>query len=466
MRKLLDSPWLYFGAAAVLVVALVASQFRYEVPPKRVGSVDELARLRERDDLNVLFILVDTLRADHLGCYGYERATSPNIDALAARGIRFARNEAQSSWTKASMASLWTAMYPQRTGILRYPDGVPDEARLPAEILAEHGFYTAGIFRNSWVAANFGFGQGFDRYVKPLPNFSLDRFKNRSPSSKPLQGSDQDVTQSAVEFLQQYHDRRFFLYLHYMDAHQYAYDSTSDLFGTTFLDLYDNAIHWVDINVGYVMTALRNLGLAEKTLVVLVADHGEAFFEHGFEGHAKGLYDEVQHTPWIVIPPFDLEPGVVVGTQVANVDVWPTIFDLLGIEGALPDAQGLSTLPLILAEAKGEPVPSAFAPRPVFSHIDRHWGKVRHEENPYFAVVETPYRLHHKLKFPNQDQLYDHSIDPDEQENIAAEKPELAERLRADIDTYRQAKPAWDKATEELSELELNQLRALGYKID
>jgi len=357
-------------------------------------------------------------------------------------------------------------MYPQRTGILRYPDGIPDEAKLPAEILAERGFYTAGIFRNSWVAANFGFSQGFARYVKPLPNFNVERFKNRSPSAKPLQGSDQDVTQSAVEFLQQYQDRRFFLYLHYMDAHQYAYDTDSDLFGTTFLDLYDNAIHWVDINVAHVMKWIEGLGLAEKTLVVIVADHGEAFFEHGFEGHAKGLYDEVQHTPWIMVLPFDLEPGVVVNTQVANVDVWPTILDLLGIEGELPDAQGISTVPLIVAEAKGEPVPEAFAGRPVFAHIDRNWGKVKQGDNPFFAVVETPYRMHHMRDTPKQDQLFDHTTDPEEATNVAAERPEVAERMRGLIETYQQATPVWDKSSEELSELELNQLRALGYKID
>ena len=465
MRKLLDSPWLYFGRAAVLVVLALAAQSRFEEPPRPVGTADDIAKLRERDDLNVLFILIDTLRADHMGSYGYERDTSPNMDAIAERGIRFERNEAQSSWTKASMASLWTGMYPQKTGILRYPDGIPDDAVMPAEILREHGFYTAGIFRNSWVSANFGFQQGFDRYVKPLPNFDIERFKNRSPSSNPLKGSDQDITQSAVEFLQQYRDQRFFLYLHYMDAHQYAYDSESDLFGTTFLDLYDNSIHWVDINIGYLMKWLRGLELDEKTLVVIAADHGEAFFEHGTEGHAKGLYDEVQRTPWIIALPFDLEPGVVVTTQVANVDIWPTIFDILGLD-PMPHAQGISTLPLIVAEANGDPVPEAFVDRPVFSQLDRNWGKVDKEPNPFLAIVDTPFRLHHKPRFPNQDQLYDRSTDPGEQTNLALERPDVTAELLEHLGEYQKAETVWEKSTEEISELELNQLRALGYKID
>ena len=148
LRKLIDSPWTYFVLAALLVGLAVVSQIESvgeDAPP---GTVADLEALAERDDLNVIFILIDTLRADRLGAYGYERATSPNMDALAARGIRFGEVESQSSWTKTSMASLMTARYPERTGIMRAEDALPDEAVLPSEIFSDEGYKTAGVWRN------------------------------------------------------------------------------------------------------------------------------------------------------------------------------------------------------------------------------------------------------------------------------------------------------------------------------
>ena len=137
--------------------------------PRPVGSAADIEALAQRDDLNVLFILVDTLRAHRLGTYGYERDTSPTVDALAGSGARFASHLSQSSWTKCSMASMWTALYPARSRITRYEDALPETAVLPAEILQEAGFRTTGVYRNGWVAPNFGFGQGFEVYERPVP---------------------------------------------------------------------------------------------------------------------------------------------------------------------------------------------------------------------------------------------------------------------------------------------------------
>jgi arylsulfatase A-like enzyme len=465
MRKWFDSPWFFFGLATLLLVGAVASQFRFDVPPKPIGTVEDLLTLRDRDDLNVVFVLVDTLRADHLGMYGYERDTSPKLDALAARGIRFDQVEAQSSWTKASMASLWTGLNPQRTGIQSYLDGLPDEAITAPEILQEAGFQTGGIYRNAWVSENFGFEQGFDLYMKPATNFDAERFKKKSPSSHPLKGSDLDLTQSAQEFLQSYAQERFFLYIHYMDTHQYTYDSTSDLFGATYMDAYDNSVHWTDLNIGVLMDSIAAYGLADNTLVVIASDHGEAFFEHGFEGHAKGLFQETQRTPWIIIPPFDIEGGVVIDTQVANIDLWPTLLDILGLK-PLEHADGFSTLPLILAEARGEAVPAEFAERDVFSQLDRHWGKVDKEPNPWVAILSEPFRYFEQTRLPEHSSLFDHSNDPKETENLLSKLPDVQKELQSKIVSYLEQESVWTVETEELSELEMSQLQALGYKID
>jgi glucan phosphoethanolaminetransferase (alkaline phosphatase superfamily) len=131
LRRLLDSPRTYFTLAALLAISAIASQFSIHVPSRPVGTIDDLAELRNRR-LNVVFVVIDTLRADRLSAYAYARKTSPVLDDLAQGGVRFARVEAQSSWTKTSMASLWTGLFPIRTGMLRSNHGLPEEATLPA----------------------------------------------------------------------------------------------------------------------------------------------------------------------------------------------------------------------------------------------------------------------------------------------------------------------------------------------
>jgi hypothetical protein len=181
--------------------------------PRPRGTLEDVLALRARSELNVLFILVDTLRADRLGVYGYERDTSPNLDALAATGIRFADQISQSSWTKCSMASLWTGLYPARARVLRSYDVVSEEARMPAEIFQEAGFRTAGIWRNGWIDPNFGFSQGFEIYLSPRSQRRqgkrLVRLENPNVT---LDGDDADLLYSAFEFLRAHGHERWFLY--------------------------------------------------------------------------------------------------------------------------------------------------------------------------------------------------------------------------------------------------------------
>jgi arylsulfatase A-like enzyme len=461
LRRLLDSPWSYFSLAGVLAVAMVVSMFEVNLPSRPVGTVADLERLRERHDLNVLFVLVDTLRADHLSAYGYERETTPVLDFLAASGVRFAHVQAQSSWTKASMASLWTGLYPRRAGITRYPDALAPEARLPAEILREAGFRTGGLFRNGWVANNFGFAQGFDLYVQPRPSATPEKFERRTPSSHPLMGSDWDATESALEFIRSHGHERFFLYIHYMDVHQYLYELESARFGSDIRDVYDNAVHWTDRNVSALLGALERQDLMRKTLVVLAADHGEAFYEHGIEGHARNLYREVIETPLLLFLPFRLEPGVVVETPVQNVDVWPTVLDLLGLS-PLPGADGRSLVPLIQAAGNGSAPPAEFT-RPRFAELDQSWGQTARKPRPVLAVVEGNYKLVKHLSREGSDELYDRSLDPSEQTNVAQRNPDVVKRLEAELEDYLGRSVAWEAPQVELDEMRLGQLRALGY---
>ena len=470
--KLGRRPFALLAALAALVL-ITAGLVRLAIDasdrdPRPRGTLEDVLALRERSDLNVLFILVDTLRSDRLGAYGYARDTSPNLDALAATGIRFADQISQSSWTKCSMASLWTGLYPTRTRVLRSYDVVSPEARMPAEIFQEAGFRTAGIWRNGWIAPNFGFSQGFEIYLSPRSQRRqgkrLVRLENPNVT---LDGDDADLLYSALEFLRAHGHERWFLYLHMMDVHQYAYSEEEALFGTSYSDSYDNSIRWIDSLLGHLFNHLEERGLRERTVIVFSSDHGEAFGEHDGEGHARNVYGEVTQTPLIMGLPFQLEPGIVVEARSENVDLWPTVLDLLGLP-ALPDVDGRSMLPEIVAAAKGERPLEGEDDGLAFAQIDQSWGRTKERPRPLVAVNQGQWRLMFRAANPEISELYDKWLDPREQRNIAGEVPEVTERLKEQAAGYLESPPPpWgeDTPSVEIDEMQMNQLRALGYGV-
>ena len=468
IRRLLDSPWTYFVAAGILSLLALASQFEISMPSREVADLSAIETLRDRDDLNVVFVLVDTLRADRLGAYGYGRPTSPILDALAASGVRFGSVVSQSSWTKTSMASLWTGTYPANHGILRYKHAIPTEATMPAEIFAEAGFRTAGIWRNGWVAPNFGFGQGFGMYMRPKPGRERAQIQRHNPSSKPLKGTDEDLMKGTFEFLDAFGQDRFFLYLHFMDLHQYVYDEEAAVFGTSYSDAYDQSVNWTDRLMGVLLRAIEDQGALDRTLVVIASDHGEAFLEHGLEGHARNLHQEVVNVPLFFIFPFLLDPGIVVNTPISNIDVWPTILDMVGLP-PLPNTDGRSVLPLILEAGGATPsTPIDDLRRPIFAQLDRRWGRVGAESDPLVSVTDGDLRYFRPVESPDSAELYDRSEDPMERTNLLTSDPAAGARLRSLVDSYlEEAKSPWPvPAIEvELDEMRLEQLRALGYVI-
>lgn len=444
-----------------MIAAAVAVQVDIRRDARPAGDAEAIEALHARDDLNLLFVLIDTLRADRLSAYGYERETSPHIDALAADGVRFAYQTSQSSWTKCSMASLWTGLYPVSTGVTRSPQSVSEEALMPAEILKEAGFRTFAIWRNGWISPSFGFSQGFDVYHSPRAGRVPPAVQREKPSGG-VTGTDQDIVNSAIEFLRSHEDERWFLYLHMMDVHQYVYDEDTALFGTSYSDIYDNSIRWVDRVLGSLLQELDSRGLRDKTLIVLAADHGEAFGEHGREGHARDVYGEVTTTPFILSFPFRLEGGAVVESSTENVDLWPTLLDLLGLPG-LTSPDGRSRVPELLAAARNDPPPSSDTSN--FAYIDQTWGRSKQASRPMVAVGDGRYRLLHRAA-SGQGELYDRSVDALEALDIAEEEPEVYARLVERAEEYLTRTPAWGAPEDvELGESELQQLRALGYDV-
>ena len=448
------------------------------------GNLDDVLAFAQRDDVNVLFILVDTLRADHLSAYGYDRDTSPNMAALADSGVRFARNVSQSSWTKCSMASLWTGLYPARSRVLRAPHVISEGAEMPAEIFREAGFRTAGIWRNGWIGPDFGFGQGFQTYTQPKPTARNRGASRERPNIAALLGTDADLVVSARSFLRSFADERWFLYLHMMDVHQYVYTPDEALFGNSYLDNYDNSIRWVDRLIGELVQDLESRGLRSNTLIVLAADHGEAFNEHGNEGHARDVYGEVTETPFILSFPFELDPGVVVESRTANVDLWPTVFDLLGMSSQ-PDPDGRSRVPELIAAVNESIEPGLKGSEDdhagdsqlgddedesaIFALLDQTWGRDREDPAPLVAVNHGRYRLFYPSLQPERAELYDKLADPTEQHNLRSAFPEVVENLSAIAEEHLASPPApWgdDAPAIEMNDMQLDQLRALGYGVE
>ena len=433
-----------------------------------IGTAADIEQLAERDDVNVLFILVDTLRADRLGSYGYERDTSPTFDRLANRGVRFDRHLAQSSWTKCSMASMWAGLNPTRVGVTRFDHMILSEATMPAEIMQDAGFRTVGLFRNGWVEGYFGFDQGFDVYTRTNGGGIPASVRRENPTMQ-NRSTDVSLIPSVVEFARVYGDERWFVYIHLMDLHEYLYDEDSAKFGTTYSDVYDNSILRENFVIKELLNQLRRNGDLENTMIAIASDHGEAFSERGIEGHAQRVYRETTEVPFILSLPFRLEPGLVVNQRSANIDIWPTILDLLGLP-PIPDADGKSRRPEILAAARGEALPSA--EEPAVAHLDQHWGQRGKAPLPTVAISQDSYRYvfvpSEGEEVPEVEQLFDASIDPRETHNLIESEPELAKKLRAEADNYLTLTPSWGTDTEtlEMDEMQLNQLRALGYKID
>jgi arylsulfatase A-like enzyme len=468
--RLLQKRWPWLTAAALVIGAWLSTFVDVNLSGDRDvrsrGGADDIAALAARKDVNVLFVLVDTLRAERLSAYGYARETSPLFDLLAARGVRFAHHLSQSSWTKSSMASLWTSLHPVRTGITRFDQILPPDAVLPAEILKQAGFRTVGLYRNGWVAPSFGFGQGFDVYERPVSGSPPPGLRRDNPTVHEG-GTDQDAVNAAIEFLRVYGRERWFLYMHLMDLHEYTYDEESKRFGASYSDIYDNSILHTNLVLDGLFGELAKTGLLERTLVVLVSDHGEAFGERGAEGHARNVHREVTEIPWLLAFPFRLDPGVVVTSRSSNVDVWPTLLELLGLP-SLPLSDGRSRVPEILAAARGQAAPPQGGPS--YAFLDQRWGQREAKPAPTVSVVDGPFRFIQTLdgKGRLHEQLYDATNDPREEKDHLAEQAQRAEAMRALADAYLATPPApWAQQTQtlELDELQLNQLRALGYAI-
>jgi arylsulfatase A-like enzyme len=459
-------PLVVIAVAAIAIYLYTSIEVRRpevaDAPPR--GGRAEVEGLADRDDINILFVLIDTLRAERMSAYGYERETTPFLDRLAKTGIRFSHHISQSSWTKSSMASLWTSLNPLRSGVTKFNHSISPDIRMPAEVLKDAGFKTVGLYRNGWVHGYFGFDQGFEKYYRPHGVRRRSEVWQNSPNAE-SRGSDEELITDAIEFLRIHGDTsRWFLYLHLMDLHEYTYDEESAIFGNTVSDLYDNSLLRTDWVVSRIHEYLDERDLLKKTMIVVLSDHGEAFGERGFEGHARTVFPETTETPLLISLPFELDQPLIVSSRTANVDVWPTLLDLLGL---LEDDErdGVSRRSEILAAAEGGDQGAEGDGDLAVAFLDENWGKPGTGLKAAISVLEGPYRYVAGTDFSGFDFEVLLSTDETVAGDLMLEQPEVAERLRAAAQEQLEKTALFEAGTYELDEMQLDQLRALGYKL-
>jgi arylsulfatase A-like enzyme len=416
---------------------------------------------------NLLLVVVDTLRADHLGSYGHVRDTSPRIDALASDGVRFERAYSSAPWTMPSVASILTGRLPSSHGVMRSARALPGRAVTLAERLQQAGYRTGAVTSHIVLGPRFGFGQGFDV------------FHSKSGGHRSITGT--NVTLKVVSLIEDFagaDDRPFFVFVHYFDPH-YAYQGHSDYdfagerlgrirsgmryqkllnirhkLGEAELEfvraLYDEEIRFTDEQIGLLLDALARVGADDETLVVLTGDHGEEFMEHGWIGHTTSLHDTLVRVPLVVGPARFTDGARVVGEPVSLVGLAPTLLELLGLAAASPAFDADSFAPL----ARG----SGGGPEAVFAEVDYH--QHRDMRTSQRMVVAYPYKLIED-RLSGRLSLYDLSEDPVEQHDLADGHPDIVTKLRTGLERLGAGTEATPAAA--LSEEERNRLRDLGY---
>lgn len=313
---------------------------------------------------HVLIFLVDTLRADHLGCYGYHRPTSPNIDHFAESAVLFENAVAQSSWTRPTTASVLTGLYPHHHRARSRNDRLAENVPYLPEILSSLGYRALGVITNSVVGPAFGFRRGFGDH-KHFAEWS-GRPGLYVPAWRAV-----DATLEWLERIEP--GDSFFVYLHVSDPHhpyhpppaqrkqfapgappgppRTALATAPDSVKARYVDLYDGEVAHVDEQFGRLLDALDQRGFLDDTLVVFVSDHGEEFLDHGHYGHGSSLYQEQIHVPLIIRTPRRLRSETqppTVAAQVQQIDIVPTILEAIG-QGDLIETDGRSLVPLMSA---------------------------------------------------------------------------------------------------------------------
>lgn len=361
-------------------------------------------------EYNVVLISIDTLRADHLGCYGHPRVKTPNIDRLATEGARFTQAITAAPLTLPAHTTMLTSLYPYAHTVRVNGDQVPDGVVTLTEILKQAGYRTAAEVGAFVLNRSFGLSQGFDSYG------DLESGE-RGPAKMRLERNAQEVTDAALKQLDGFAGSRFFLFVHYYDPH--ARYTPPEPYRSQYENPYEGEIAYTDAQVGRILDKLDQMGAAGKTIVILTADHGEGLGEHGEATHGVFLFDTTMHVPLLMRAPGAIPPGGKHDALVRHVDLAPTVLDLLGAP-ALAAAQGASLRPLLTGGADGAARTAYGESMQALSGFG--YAPLRMLRSAQLKYIHAP-----KLR------LYDLQRDPREQTNLADQRLRETADLRDEL---------------------------------
>jgi len=411
------------------------------------------AQTHEKPALNLVLITIDTLRADHVGCYGYKQIKTPNIDGLAADGVRFERAFTPVPVTLPSHSAMLTGTYPMLSGMHDFSGNKlsPQQPTLAA-VLKQAGYTTGAVIGAAVLDSRFGLNQGFDFYYD---HFDFSRLEEANLEEMERPGN--IVADVTLDWLGKNYQKKFFLWMHLYDPH-YPYRPPEPYSREYAAQPYDGEIAFADEQVGRLLRFLKEKGLYQNTMIVLTGDHGESLGEHGEKTHGFFIYNATMRVPMIIRLPGKSAVQIpaknkiqTVADPVSTVDLMPTMLSAAGIE-VPAQVQGTSLLSVL----EGKPSDhdrnlygETFLPRLHFN-----WSELRGTENAKYHFIAAP-----------RPELYDLAKDPGEVHNLLPEKKAVAEEMRAKLTELIREYSAEKELAQKtgLDPALMERLKSLGY---
>ncbi len=402
------------------------------------------------DEMNIMLFTIDTLRADHLECYGYRGVKTPNINRLANEGIRFQYDIVQTPLTLPSHSSILTGTYPLFHGIRDNGGFYLDENQITlAEELKKKGYATSAFVAAFVLDSRWGLDQGFDYYYD---NFDLTKYKKVSLDAVQRRGD--EVLAEAYKWLEKNSHTKFFSWIHLYDPHT-PYEPPEPYL-TQYKDysygLYDGEIAYVDQLIGEFLSFMEEKRLLEKTLIIFTADHGESLGEHKESAHGFFIYDAAIRVPLIIrFPEKKLSP-LLIKNRVRSIDIMPTILNLVGKD--IPgNVQGESLLSLIFGQENVDE-PGAYT-ETYWPNYHYGWSELKSLSKDRYKYIDAP-----------KPELYDLFEDPGEKNNLVNKKASLGHQMKRELDALIEkysAEGIEEKGPQTLDNDSLVKLQALGY---
>ena len=403
MRWAIRTPAVCLCVAPLLFLASCQSSNHQIVPGRESVSA--------RPDLNLLLVTIDTLRADRLGCYGYTKIETPNLDRLAREGVLFENAITNTPLTAPSHASIFTGLYPTVHQV-RDTGGfiLQSSHRTLAQILQQQGRDTAAFVGSSVLKKQFGFNAGFAVYDDEMPK--ADPRKIAGEYAERRAG---EVVDRAIKWLDSQSGKPFMLWVHVFDPHS-PYDPLAPFREKYRGRLYDGEVAYTDQELGRLFAAVARKSPARNTLIAVLSDHGESLSEHGEYTHGVFLYDSTLRIAFLLSGP-GVPAALRVKSQARTIDVLPTLLELMGAK-APAEIQGNSLVPAFA----GKPVASWSYLETLYPKINMGWAELRGIRTNGWKYIQAP-----------KPELYDLVKDPRETTNVIGQNPAEAQQMEADL---------------------------------